>query len=172
MAKYMLYLLLSILIFMNGKEYLDTQIKSSIKSQELLKFKLARQALYEKNRIQVESMTKSQKKIFLENRKLFFKKDIKSTIVFSDIQEQIQEIMRNIGGKIVQLNSGIVIDEKYYSKYPISLNIELIPEDLDKFFKYINENKKYLFINDIHISKDTRKNILRINTNIIGYQLK
>lgn len=172
MANYILYLLLAVFIFMNGTDYLDEHIKSSIKKQELLKFKLARQKLYEENRVEVQSMTEAQKKIFLENRKFFFKKDKKSTIVFSEIQEEIQKIMKPIAGKIIQLNSGIVIEEEYYSKYPLSLTIELIPEDLDKFFKYINENKKYLFMNDIHIAKEHRKKMLRIKISIIGYQLK
>lgn len=172
MANYMLYLLLSVFIFMNGTDYLDANIKSAIKSQELLKFKLARQALYEENRVEVNSMTETQKKIFLENRKFFFKKDKKPTIVFSDIQEQLQGIMQRIGGKILQLNSGIVIEEAYYAKYPLSLNIELIPEDLDKFFKYMHENNKYLFVNDIHISKENKKKMLRVSVSIIGYQLK
>jgi len=64
MANYMLYLLLSVFIFMNGTDYLDANIKSAIKSQELLKFKLARQALYEENRVEVNSMTETQKKYF------------------------------------------------------------------------------------------------------------
>jgi len=80
--------------------------------------------------------------------------------------------MQRIGGKILQLNSGIVIEEAYYSKYPLSLNIELIPEDLDKFFKYMHENNKYLFVNDIHISKENKKKMLRVSVSIIGYQLK
>ena len=172
MAKYYLYLLLSVFIFLNGTEYFHSNIKQTITRQETLKSKLKKQTLYESDKSKIESLIKEQKKLFIKNRELFFKKRKNETIVFSEIQEQIQHVMRNIGGKITQLSSGIAIDTTWYKKYPIALSVNLIPEDLDKFFKKINANKKYFFIDDIHISKDTRAQMLRLKITLIGYQLK
>ena len=172
MEKQYLYLLLSIFIFLNGVDYFDESIKQSIKSQELYKTKLEKQSLYKAKKSEIELLIQKQNEQFLKNRKLFFKKSKKGTIVFSEIQEQIQTIMKNIGGKITHLNSGIAIEGEGYRKYPISLSLTLIPEDLDDFFKHLHSNKKYLFVDDIHISKDAKEQQLRLKITMIGYQLK
>lgn len=172
MEKKYLYLLLSVFILLNGPAYFESNIKDAIKSQELYKTKIEKQSLYKMNKKEVEKLIEKQKQHFIENRKLFFKKIKKETIVFSEIQEQIQSMMRNVGGQIIQLNSGIAIETKWYKKYPISLSINVIPEDLDEFFKLLHKNKKYLFIDNIHISKDSRNQMLRLKITIIGYQLK
>jgi Tfp pilus assembly protein PilO len=172
MAKYYLYLLLSVFIFLNGIEYFHNTIKQTIIRQETLKSKLKKYALYESDKEKIELLIKEQRKLFAKNRKLFFKKSKNETIIFSEIQEQVQQIMHTIGGKITQLNSGVVVETKWYKKYPIALSIKLIPEDLDEFFKKINDNKKYFFIDDFHISNDTRAQMLRLKITLIGYQLK
>jgi len=172
MAKYYLYLLLSFFIFLNGVEYFNIEIKNSIKKQELLKYKLKKQLLYDAKKEEVQAIVYREQDIISKNKKLFFDKKKKETIVFSEIQEEIQATMKKIGGKITRLNSGIAIDTDFYKKYPIAVNLELIPEDLDDFFKRISKTKRYLFLDMIHISKDVRKNMLRLNFTIIGYQLK
>ncbi|CAA6819820.1 MAG: Unknown protein [uncultured Sulfurovum sp.] len=171
MSKYYLYLLLAFFIFLNGVNYFDVEIRKTIKQQELLKYKLQKQALYEANKKEVKLLISNQEKVFVKNRKLFFAKNKKETIIFSELQEQIQKLMKKIGGKVTRLNSGIVVEKEFYKKYPISLNVEVVPEDLDDFFEKIRANNKYLFIDSIHISKDMKKNMLRLNITIIGYQL-
>lgn len=172
MAKYYLYLLLSFFIFLNSVDYFDLEIKNSIKKQELLKYKLKKQTLYRAKKEEIQSLVKMQEQIILKNKKLFFNQNKKETIIFSEIQEQIQKVMKKIGGKIVRSNSGMVIETDLYKKYPISINLKLIPEDLDDFFKGIGDTKQYLFIEMIHISKDVRMNMLHLNLTIIGYQIK
>jgi len=172
MAKEYLYLLLSVFIFLNGVEYFEHNIEKVVKKQETIKYKLKKQALYKSNKKEVEKLIGEQKKLFIKNRELFFNKEIKETIVFSELQQNIQSVIKKIGGKPIHLNSGMVIDKKFYRKYPLALTLEVIPEDLENFFQELHHNKKYLFIDSIHISKNHKKQLLRLKITLIGYQLK
>ncbi len=171
MAKYYLYLLLGFFIFINGVGYFNEKIKDTLRQKELIKYKLKKQKLYNSNISKIEEILSNQQKIFLKNRELFFEKDKKETIVFSEMQQSIQTIFKDIGGKITQINTGIVIKNEFYKKYPIRLTLDIIPEDLDTFLKRLYKSKKYLFIDSIHIFANKRKNILNIKMTLIGYQL-
>ena len=172
MEKNYLYLLLGIFIFINGVGYFDEDIKQTIKQEELLKYKLKKQKLYDSHIEEIKRILDKQKIVFLKNREPFFAKNKKETIVFSEIQQHIQSIFKTLGGKITQLNSGVVIKNKFYKKYPITLNFEIIPEDLDDFFKKLYKTKKYLFIDSIHIFRNKRMRLLNIRITLIGYQLQ
>ena len=171
MAKYYLYLLLGFFIFINGVGYFNGKIKDTLRQKELIRYKLKKQKLYNSNISKIEEILSNQQKIFLKNRELFFEKDKKETIVFSEMQQSIQTIFKDIGGKITQINTGIVIKNEFYKKYPIRLTFDIIPEDLDIFLKRLYKSKKYLFIDSIHIFANKRKNILNIKMTLIGYQL-
>jgi len=172
MAKYYLYILLSLFIFINGVEYLEKEVKQEIKTESLLKYKLKKQELYASHINEVESILNTQEQIFINSKELFFKKNKKETIVFSEIQKYVQIVAKEVDAKIQQLNSGIVVDNKLYRKYPINLNLTLIPEDLDKFFKKLYKSKKYLFVDSIQISTNKRNGSLRLKITLIGYQIK
>lgn len=172
MARYYLYMLLAIFILINGVDYFDSNIKHGIKQEELFKYKLKKQKLYDSHIDDIKKILEEQKIKFIENRKLFFDKDKKGTIIFSDIQNNIQSIFKDIGGKITQLNSGAIIKNDFYIKYPISLTFDIIPEDLNVFFKKLYLIKKYLFIDSIHIYGNKRKKVLNIKITLIGFQLK
>jgi hypothetical protein len=171
MANYYLYLLIAVFIFINGATYFDNEIKITVKKQELLKQKIKKQKLYDSNIKEIKITLEKQKDIFINNRKPFFKKEKKETIIFSEIQQSIQNIFKSIGGKITQLNSGAVIKNKFYKKYNIALNFEIIPEDLEIFFKNLYKTEKYLFIDSIHLYRDKREKMIRVRISLIGYQL-
>lgn len=172
MAKYYLYLLVALFIFINGVGYFEAEIVKTMKKKSLLEYKLKKQKLYASNIKKVESILFAQEKTFSKNREHFFKKEKKETIVFSEIQNYIQGISKKVDAKIQQLNSGIVIDKKLYRKYPIMFNLKLIPEDLDKFFKQLYNSKKYLFIDSIQIATNPREGVLILKITLIGYQIK
>ena len=172
MAKYYLYLLFSIFILLNGIEFFEKELTQSIKKNNLLFYKLEKQKLYSTRSKEVKEILNKQKSIFLNNSKFFFKKEKKETIIFSEIQSYLQSIAKSIDAKITQLQSGSVIDLKMYRKYPISLDLRLIPEDLDVFLKKLHQNKKYLFIDSLYIVAIKRENVLRVKVTLIGYQLK
>jgi len=172
MAKYYLYILLSFFIILNGVTFFEKNIKKNILKEEHLKYKLKKQQLFNSHKVDIESILEKQNKIFVENRKLFFKKSRKETIVFSELQESIQLLMKGLGGKILHLNSGMAIDSELYKKYPLSLSLHLIPEDLDNFFENLYKSKKYLFVDSIHINVNSKKEFLNLKITVIGYQLK
>jgi len=171
MAKYYLYFLLSIFIFINVIGVFENTIKDSIKKEKLLHYKLKKQKLYESNIKVVELMLIEQKALLDKNRKPFFSNKKKETIVFSEIQQNIQALFKGIGGKITQLNSGVVVKNKFYKKYPIDLTLSLIPEDLDVLLKKIYSNKKYLFIDSIYIYRNKKKSMIDLKIRLLGYQL-
>ncbi len=172
MAKYLLYLLLSFFILINGLPYFKDEVKYILKKDRLLTYKLAKKKLYEEHSKEVLSILENQKKILSENRTLFFNKDTKETIVYSKIQSLLQGIASKIDAKIITLNTGTVISKKYYNKYLISLKIEFIPEDMSRFFKHLSLSKHYYFIDSIYIAKLPRKGKLLAQLTLVGYQLK
>ena len=172
MANYYFYLLIAIFISINGLDYFDNEIKSLVQSEELLKSKIKKQKLYDSHIKEIKVLLTQQKKIFEKNREPFFMKTKKETIVFSEMQQSVQSVFSTMGGKITQLNSGVVIKNKFYKKYPISLNFEIIPEDLENFFSNLYETKKYLFIDSLHLYRDKRAKMLSVRITLIGYQLQ
>jgi hypothetical protein len=163
---------MALFIFMNASSYFDTEIKTAIKKQDLLKYKLRKQQLYDANVEEIKSILVKQKRILIKNREPFFINKKKETIVFSEIQQSVQGLFKDIGGKINQLNSGVVIKNKFYKKYPITVNFELIPEDLAKFFTKLYKTKKYLFIDSLHLYRDKRAKMISVRITLIGYQLQ
>jgi hypothetical protein len=172
MGKHYLYLLLALFLFINAVEYIEEGIKKSIKKESLLRYKLNKQNLYASNIKEVKSILRNQEKTFVKNKKLFFKKKKKETIVFSEIQEYIQVTASRVEARITQLNSGVVIQTKHYKQYPMNLVLTLIPEDLDNFFRQLYESKKYFFIDSIQISTNPREQMLHLKIKLIGYQLQ
>jgi len=172
MSNYYLYLLLAVFIFMNGTTYFDDEIKKVVKSEELLKYKIKKQKLYDSNVEKTKLLLQKQEDGFLKNRELFFVKKRKETIVFSEIQQSIQSIFNNIGGKITQLNSEVVVKNEFYKKYPIRLTFEIIPEDLNRFFTKLYKIKEYLFIDSLHLYRDKRAKMIRVKITLIGFQLQ
>ena len=59
-----------------------------------------------------------------------------------------------------------------YRIYPISLDLKLIPEDLDIFLKKLYQGKKYLFIDSIYVIRIQSERVLRVQITLVGYQLK
>jgi len=171
MVNYYLYLLMAIFIFINGVTYFDSEIKSVIKNEELLKQKIKKQKLYDSNIKEIKIILAKQKEVFVKNREPFFDKKKKETIVFSEIQQSIQTIFNNLGGKITQLNSGSVIKNEFYKKYNIALTFDIIPEDLEKFLTKLYKIEKYLFIDSLHLFRDKRAKTIRVRISLIGYQL-
>ena len=171
MAKYYLYFLLSVFIYINVVGFFEENLKKNIQKETLLKYKLKKQELYASNIKVVESMLVHQKILLEKNKKFFFINKKKETIVFSEIEQEIQTLFKGIGGKITQLNSGVVIKTEWYKKYPISLTLFLVPEDLDKFLKKLYLNKKYLFLDSINIYRNSKKRMIELRINLLGYQL-
>ncbi len=172
MAKYFLYILLSLFIFINGIGYFEEEIDKIVKKRSLLEYKLKKQKLYALHIDKVKELLNIQEKGLLKNRVYFFDKNKKETIIFSEIQNYIQRISKEVNAKIILLNSGIVIEKKLYKKYPIMLNLTLIPEDLDNFFKQLYKSEKYLFVDSIQISTNPRDRALFLKITLIGYQIK
>ncbi len=172
MAKYFLYLLLSFFILLNGLAYFEDEVKHILKQDRLLMHKLAKKKLYEEHSEEVLSILKSQKKILSDNKILFFDKNKKETIVYSKIQTLLQGIARKIDAKIIKLDTGTVISKKHYKKYLISLKIELIPEDMNRFFKYLSSSEHYYLIDSLYIARLSRKGRLLLQLTLVGYQLK
>ncbi len=172
MAKYYLYILLSFFIFINGIGYFKEEIVKIVKKRSLLEYKLKKQKLYALHIDEVKELLNIQEKSLLKNRIYFFDKNKKETIIFSEIQNFIQGISKKVNAKIQLLNSGVVIEDKLYRKYPIMLNLTLIPEDLDDFFKQLYKSEKYLFIDSLQISTNSRDRVLYLKITLIGYQIK
>jgi len=172
MAKYYLYLLFAVFIFINGIGYFEEELKVEMKKQTLLHIKLDKQKLYYLHSKEIDSILTQQNQTIAKNSKLFFEKNKKETIVFSEIQSYVQSIAKSINGKINQLHSGTVMKTPMYIKYPISLDIELIPEDLDKFLKKLYSSKRYLFIDSIFVVANQREKILLLKITLLGYQLR
>ena len=172
MAKYYLYILFSIFILLNGVNFFEQKLKNALTRNASLLYKLEKQKLYATQKKEVEKIVLHQKKIFLKNRKYFFSKEKKETIIFSEIQTYIQSVAKSIDAKVNLIQSASVVDSKMYRTYPISLNLKLIPEDLDIFLKKLYQGKKYLFINSIYVIRIQRERILRVQITLSGYQLK
>jgi len=171
MAKYYLYFLFSIFIFINIVGNLEKNIIEVVKKEENIKYRLKKQKLYASNIKLIEKMLEKQKSLLDRNKKPFFLKKTKETIVFSEIEQNIQNVFKKLGGKITQLNSGVVIKNKFYKKYPINLTLFLIPEDLHVFLKKLYLNDKYIFIDAISIYRDRKKKMIEVRVRLIGYQL-
>ena len=172
MAKYFLYLLLSFFILLNGLTYFEDEVKYILKKDRLLTHKLAKKKLYEEHSEEVLSILESQKNILSKNKTLFFDKNKKETIVYSKIQTLLQGIAHKIDAKIIKLDTGTVISKEYYKKYLISLKIELIPEDMNTFFKLLSLSEHYYLIDSLYIARLSRKGSLLLQLTLIGYQLK
>ena len=172
MAKYYLYLLVSFFLFINGIDYFEGKIDKTVKKKSLLEYKLKKQKLYASHIDEVKSILTMQEKILSKNSVWFFEKNKKETIIFSEIQNYIQGISKKVNAKIRLLNSGVVVDSELYRKYPIMLNLTLIPEDLDRFFKQLYKSKKYLFIDSLQISTSPREEALYLKITLMGYQIK
>jgi len=173
MAKYYLYILLALFLMLNGVTYFEKELKSTLKYGMTLDYNLKKQILYSSHTKEVKEILTKQKEILGKNSALFFKKNKKGTIVFSEIQSYIQSTAKAVNGKIIQLQSGTIIDNiKLYRKYPISLNLKLIPEDLDRFFKKLYSSEKYLFIDSLYVAANKRERILLLKITLSGYQLK
>lgn len=172
MAKYFLYLLLSFLILINGLNYFEDEIKNTLKKDKLLKHKLAKKRLYEEHSKEVLSLLDSKKKILSDNRKVFFDKDKKETMIYSKIQSFLQSVANKIDAKIIKLDTGTVVDERDYRKYLISLKIELIPEDISIFFKELSLSNEYYMIDSLYLARLPRKGKLMLQLTLVGYQLK
>jgi len=172
MAKYFLYLLLSFFILLNGLVYFENEVKHILKKDRLLTHKLAKKKLYEEHSEEVLSILEGQKKILAKNQTLFFDKDKKETIVYSKIQTLLQGIARKIDAKIIKLDTGTVVSKKHYKKYLISLKIELIPEDMNLFFKHLSLSEHYYLIDSLYIARLPRKGKLLLQLTLVGYQLK
>jgi hypothetical protein len=162
---------MAVFIFINGTTYFDDKIKSIVKSENLLEYKIKKQELYDSNIKEIKLILDKQKEVSIKNREPFFTKKKKETIVFSEIQQSIQSIFNTLGGKITQLNSGVVLKNKFYNKYPITLTFEIIPEDLEAFFSNLYQTKKYLFIDSLHLYRDKRAKMIRVRITLIGYQI-
>jgi len=172
MAKYYLYVLVSLFILLNVVDYIQKELKQTIKQHTLLEYKIAKQKLYSSHTQEVKNILNEQKKILEQNEKFFFKKDKKETLIFSEIQKYLQSISKSIDGEITKLQSGSVIDFKEYKRYPITLDVRLIPEDLNIFLKNIYSWNKYLYIDSIFIYTLQIENRLRVKITLVGYQLK
>ena len=172
MAKYYLYILLALFLLLNGVTYFEEELKRTLKYGMTLNYKLKKQTLYSSHTEEVKEILTKQKVILGKNSNLFFKKNKKGTIVFSEIQSYIQSTAKLVNGKIIQLQSGTIIDLELYRKYPISLNLKLIPEDLDRFFKKLYSSKKYFFIDSLYVVANKRERILLLKITLSGYQLK
>ena len=172
MAKYFLYLLLSFFILINGLAYFEEEVKHILKKDRLLRHKLVKKKLYEKNSETVLSILEGQEKILFDNKTLFFDKNQKETIIYSKIQTLLQGIARKIDAKIIKLDTGTVINKKHYKKYLISLKIELIPEDMNRFFKQLSLSEHYYLIDSLYVARLPRKEKLLLQLTLVGYQLK
>ena len=172
MAKYYLYILFSIFILLNAVSFFEQELKHTLTRHASLMYKLEKQKLYATQKKEVEKILLYQKNIFLKNVKYFFTKEKKETIVFSEIQTYIQSIVKSIDAKVNLLQSASVIESKMYRTYPISLDLKLIPEDLDIFLKKLYQGKKYLFIDSIYVIRIQRERVLRVQITLSGYQLK
>lgn len=172
MAKYFLYLLLSFFILFNGLNYFENEIKDILKKDRLLIYKLAKKELYEEHSEEVLSILDSQNKILVNNKKVFFDKNKKETMIYSKIQSFLQGITDKIDAKIIKLDTGTVINKKDYRKYLISLRVELIPEDISNFFKELSLSNEYYMIDSLYITRLPRKRELMLQLTLVGYQLK
>jgi len=172
MAKSYLYILFSVFIFLNVIESLNTNVREGLErySEELLK--IEKQKLYKLQKKDVIEMLEHQEKKIIENKTFFFNPEMKETLIFSKIQSYIQSSVKQIGGKIIHLNTGTVVKKNGYRKYLISLEVKCIPEDLNKLFKKFNEWEKYLFIDAIYIVTVPSIRGLKVELTLIGYQIK
>ena len=172
MAKDYLYLLVAIFILINVVPFLEEEIYQDMKDQNLVKHKISKQNLYSSHTDEVLLILKEQDKVMSTNAKFFFDKKKKQTLVYTDIQNFLQSTVKKSYGKIVKLDTGIVIEKEDYKKYLISLNLKVIPEDLDVFFKNLLQSKYYLLIDSLYISRLPREKSLMVQLTLIGYQLK
>ena len=172
MAKYYLYVLFSIFILLNGVNFFEKELKHTLTRHTSLLYKLEKQKLYATQKKEVEEILENQKNVFIKNMKYFFSKEKKETIVFSEIQSYLQSVAKSIDAKVSLLQTASVIDSKLYRTYPVSLDLRLIPEDLDAFLKKIYKGKHYLFIESLYIVRIQRERVLRVQITLLGYQLK
>lgn len=172
MAKDYLYFLVAIFILINVLPYFEKEIYQNIKDQNLVEHKISKQNLYSSHTDEVRLILKEQEKVVSHNAKFFFDKKKKQTLIYTDIQNFLQSTVKKSYGRIVKLDTGVVIEKEDYKKYLISLNLKLIPEDLDLFFKNLLQSKYYLLIDSLYISRLPREQSLMVQLTLIGYQLK
>jgi len=172
MAKDYLYLLIAIFILINVVPFLQDEIHQGIKNQSLVEHKISKQDLYSSHTDEVRLILREQEEVIASNGKLFFDKKKKQTLVYTDIQNFLQSTAKKSHAKVTKLDTGVVIDKKDYKKYVISLNLKIIPEDLDVFFTNLLTSNYYLFIDSLYLTRLPREQSLMLQLTLIGYQLK
>jgi hypothetical protein len=172
MAKYYLYFLFSIFLFLNVVDGLSSQLKESLSNYSHIRYKQKKENLYNANKEGVLLLIKNQAKELSNNKIFFFPSNEKETLIFSKLQRNLQSMAREIQAKITHINSATVEEHPYYRKYPISIEIKCIPEDLERLLKKIAESKEYLFIDSLYVVTVPRIRGLNVKMTLIGYQIK
>jgi len=170
MAKYFLFILLAFFLFINILNPLEKELKETLKKKQLLYYKLEKQKFYLNNEKLVNKILLRQTDTLSKSTNMFFDKKDKQTLVFSKIQSYIQSIVKD--AKITQLHTGVVIEKNNYYQYPVVLDLRIIPEDLNIFFRNIFNSKYYFSIDSLKIVSLKRESLLRLKITFIGYQLK
>jgi len=170
MAKYFLFILLAFFLFINILNPLEKELKETLKKKQLLYYKLEKQKFYLNNEKLVNKILLRQTDTLSKSSNMFFDKKDKQTLVFSKIQSYIQSIVKD--AKITQLHTGVVIEKNNYYQYPVVLDLRIIPEDLNIFFRNIFNSKYYFSIDSLKIVSLKRESLLRLKITFIGYQLK
>ena len=170
MAKYFLFILLAFFLFINILNPLEKELKETLKKKQLLYYKLEKQKFYLNNEKLVNKILLRQTDTLSKSSNMFFDKKDKQTLVFSKIQSYIQSIVKD--AKITQLHTGVVVEKNNYYQYPVVLDLRIIPEDLNIFFRNIFNSKYYFSIDTLKIVSLKRESLLRLKITFIGYQLK
>ena len=170
MAKYFLFILLAFFLFINILNPLEKELKETLKKKQLLYYKLEKQKFYLNNEKLVNKILLQQTDTLSKSTNMFFDKKDKQTLVFSKIQSYIQSIVKD--AKITQLHTGVVIEKNNYYQYPVVLDLRIIPEDLNIFFRNIFNSKYYFSIDSLKIVSLRRESLLKLKITFIGYQLK
>jgi len=170
MAKYFLFILIAFFLFINVLNPLKKELRQTLKKQQLLYYKLEKQKFFLSHKKLINEILLSQGDTLSKNTNMFFDKKDKPTLVFSKMQSYIQSIVKD--SKISQLHVGELMEKEEYYKYPILLDLRIIPEDLNDFFKNLFNSKQYFSIDSLNIVSLRRESVLRLEITLIGYQLK
>ena len=98
MAKYYLYILFSIFIFLNGVSFFEKELKKTLIRESTLMYKIEKLKLYATQKKEVEKIILHQKNIFLKNINIFFLKKkrkpsffLKCKLIFNLLQNLLMQ---------------------------------------------------------------------------------
>jgi Tfp pilus assembly protein PilO len=167
----LLFLLLSILLFMKYGEPTKKDIEYLKGELTLLNTKISKESWILKEKRNLMKELKKQEKKAEENRKKLFSSNLNNSIALGKVQNYIKKIAEDSGMDFVSSNWGEPIEKDRYIKLPISFILRGYPANVDTFLKKLYSWNKLLKIETITIGKFNRQKLV-LNFTIFAFKLE